>query len=317
MKTLFFSFLVLVSPILFVSCAFSHGSLNSGKAGLEISSENVAGTNIFPAIGGVDLKLAISYTQEEQDGQSSFPQGTAVNIEGLDSLFEPRPPAANDEDESETAQAAQTHDPERVMYARGKVNVRDYPNLSGKLIGTLPAGTKTTVTGVSSTGWYIIDYEGSTAYVSNEYLSEKPIESTQGTQSAGSGSVIDRVLELVNYQRRQAGLGELSYDAKLAQVAAIRARESASLFDHVRPNGSSYATAFAECGASGSGYTVTGENLAGGQNSADEVMNAWMNSTAHRNNILSSSYNKIGIAVYSATASNGGKILYWAQSFAG
>ncbi len=56
---------------------------------------------------------------------------------------------------------------------------------------------------------------------------------------------------------------------------------------------------------------AVGENIGMGQNSADEVVNAWMNSSGHRANILNGGYHKIGAAAY--TAPNGS--IYWCEQF--
>jgi len=48
-----------------------------------------------------------------------------------------------------------------------------------------------------------------------------------------------------------------------------------------------------------------------GQQTARDVMNAWMNSPGHRNNILSPSFTEIGVGL--AKGPNGR--LYWTQMF--
>jgi uncharacterized protein YkwD len=53
-------------------------------------------------------------------------------------------------------------------------------------------------------------------------------------------------------------------------------------------------------------FTYAGENIAMGQRTPQEVMNAWMNSTGHRQNILSPNYTKIGVAFYNGE---------WVQEF--
>ena len=58
-------------------------------------------------------------------------------------------------------------------------------------------------------------------------------------------------------------------------------------------------------------FTDDGENIASGQKTATDVMSSWMNSSGHRTNILSSTYNKIGVG--GAKDSNGN--LYWTQMF--
>jgi uncharacterized protein YkwD len=58
-------------------------------------------------------------------------------------------------------------------------------------------------------------------------------------------------------------------------------------------------------------YTAAGENIAKGQTTPEQVMNAWMNSQGHRENILNKNYTQIGVGI--AKASNGQYI--WTQLF--
>ena len=61
---------------------------------------------------------------------------------------------------------------------------------------------------------------------------------------------------------------------------------------HTRPDGRDFSTALSEAGAS---FRASGENIAYGQRSAEQVMDVWMNSAGHRANILSPGYSRIGI----------------------
>ena len=60
----------------------------------------------------------------------------------------------------------------------------------------------------------------------------------------------------------------------------------------------------------GISYKSAAENIAKGQATAQAVVNAWMNSSGHRKNILSSSYTHIGVGY----VANGN---YWTQMFIG
>jgi uncharacterized protein YkwD len=53
------------------------------------------------------------------------------------------------------------------------------------------------------------------------------------------------------------------------------------------------------------------ENIAMGQNSPQEALNTWMNSSGHRANILNSGYNRIGVAAYR----NSSGTTFWCQQF--
>ena len=49
-------------------------------------------------------------------------------------------------------------------------------------------------------------------------------------------------------------------------------------------------------------YWSAGENIAWGQQSPELVMNSWMNSTGHRQNILNSTYTRLALGTMSKTA---------------
>lgn len=114
------------------------------------------------------------------------------------------------------------------------------------------------------------------------------------------------VLNIINSTRANNGLNQLIMDNTLIQIAKIRAEEISTKWSHTRPNGNEWWTIFSEFKIRG----VFGENLAYGQSTATEVVNDWMQSNTHRANILSSSFNKIGIAVYNCDGTN-----YWVQEF--
>ncbi len=87
-----------------------------------------------------------------------------------------------------------------------------------------------------------------------------------------------------------------------------RAKELEALFSHTRPDGSSCFTVLGEYGIS---YSGAGENIAAGQRSPEEVMNSWMNSQGHRENIMQDSYEKIGVGHYQGQDGT----QYWVQLF--
>ena len=121
------------------------------------------------------------------------------------------------------------------------------------------------------------------------------------------GDFAAQVAALVNAARAEYGLPALTVDAKVQQAAQVRARESAQSFSHTRPDGSSFSTALTEAGVS---YTRSGENIAYGQTTPQQVVQAWMDSAGHRANILDAGFTHIGVgyAVVNGTA-------YWTQLF--
>ena len=75
-----------------------------------------------------------------------------------------------------------------TMYATQTVNVRNLPSTDGEKVGSLSANQEVNITGQASTGWYRIEYEGGTAYVSNKYLSDTKVEVQAPADNSGGGS---------------------------------------------------------------------------------------------------------------------------------
>ncbi len=135
----------------------------------------------------------------------------------------------------------------------------------------------------------------------------KWIKFSQNVDYGNLASVREGELALINQYRASNGKEALSQNELLNAAAQVRAKEIAKKFEHTRPNGTPCYTAIDETGYA---YWSAGENIAAGQNTVARVMEAWMKSTGHRNNILGN-YADVGIGYY---VSNGTK--YWVQLFA-
>lgn len=109
----------------------------------------------------------------------------------------------------------------------------------------------------------------------------------------------DECYEILNHMRKEHGLPALKRDAKLEELATIRAKELTTLFGHKRPNGGR-GTGIIE------GNLYKGENLAAGQKTCERVMQAWFDSQGHRDVMLGEHYTKVGIM---AIEFNG--VIYW------
>lgn len=120
----------------------------------------------------------------------------------------------------------------------------------------------------------------------------------------------DRVIELVNIERAKEGLKPLKKDDTLNGLSDIRAKETVTLFDHKRPNGTKWSTILKENNVS---YTNAAENIASGYSTPEDVVNAWMNSEGHRASIMSKTYEKIGVSCY--IDNNSKYKYYWDQLF--
>lgn len=118
------------------------------------------------------------------------------------------------------------------------------------------------------------------------------------------------VVRLVNVQRTKAGLQPLTQNWELSRVARYKSQDmiDKGYFNHTSPT---YGSPFKMMESFGIRFSAAGENIAMGQQSPTEVMNAWMNSPGHRNNIMSPSFTQIGVGL--AKDKNGR--MYWTQMF--
>lgn len=119
----------------------------------------------------------------------------------------------------------------------------------------------------------------------------------------------NRVLELVNNARANAGCRPVTMNANLTNAAIGHSTDMAEqdYFDHTSRDGR---TPWDRARAAG--YSAaSGENIAKGQRDADEVMRAWLDSPGHRANILNCDAVAMGLGV--VTASNG--VPFWTQMF--
>lgn len=120
----------------------------------------------------------------------------------------------------------------------------------------------------------------------------------------------NEVIRLVNVERAKNGLPALKANWELSRVARMKSQDmiNKNYFAHQSPT---YGSPFDMMENFGIRFSSAGENIAKGQQTPAQVMNAWMNSPGHRSNILGTSYTQIGVGL--ATSKNGTK--YWTQMF--
>ena len=105
---------------------------------------------------------------------------------------------------------------------------------------------------------------------------------------------------LVNQKRAENGSEPLTWDESMYELACVRAQECVQSFSHTRPDGTI--------------VTEThqyGENLAKNFKSTTNLINGWMNSPGHRDNLLNPEYTRGVMACYYS-----GGIYYWVNLFA-
>jgi uncharacterized protein YkwD len=118
------------------------------------------------------------------------------------------------------------------------------------------------------------------------------------------------VLRLVNVERAREGCPAVSADSRLAAAAQAHSADMAAndYFSHTGRNGS---TLGSRVTAAGYRWSSVGENIAKGQPTPAAVMDAWMNSSGHRANILNCGFRNLGVGL-----AYDGRSPVWTQDFA-
>ncbi|TKD72033.1 CAP domain-containing protein [Pseudalkalibacillus hwajinpoensis] len=131
----------------------------------------------------------------------------------------------------------------------------------------------------------------------------------QSKQESSLSEFEQQVVNLTNQEREKAGLPALEVDSELSKVAQAKSEDMRdnNYFAHNSPT---YGSPFDMMNQFGVEYQTAGENIAKGQQTPEEVVNAWMNSEGHRKNIMNGSFTHIGVGYVEE-----GNI--WTQQFIG
>ncbi|KXZ40264.1 spore coat assembly protein SafA/uncharacterized protein, YkwD family [Alkalithermobacter thermoalcaliphilus JW-YL-7 = DSM 7308] len=123
-------------------------------------------------------------------------------------------------------------------------------------------------------------------------------------------AIEQEVIRLVNLERSKRNLPPLSHNWELSRVARYKSQDMIdnNYFSHNSPV---YGSPFDMIRSFGIKFSAAGENIAYGQRTAQQVVNAWMNSEGHRRNILSTNFTQIGVGY----AVNKSGVPYWTQMF--
>jgi uncharacterized protein YkwD len=127
--------------------------------------------------------------------------------------------------------------------------------------------------------------------------------------SAAEEALAYEVLTLLNLERTAQGLAPLTFHVAAAEVAYQHGvdMDVRNFFAHTNPDGASPGDRLDAAGIVTTGW---GENIARGYGTPQSVMDAWMNSSGHRANILTPWFTHVGIGVHDAP---GGP--WWTQVF--
>ncbi len=122
-------------------------------------------------------------------------------------------------------------------------------------------------------------------------------------------NIVNDIVKYTNEFRTEAGKEPLTLDETLTKAAMVRAIEMAysDKFSHERPDGNMCYYIMRDFGQDIYGV---GENIASRQRSAKEVSYAWKGSQGHYENMISSSFTRIGVGVINFYGT-----YYWVQLF--
>jgi len=106
----------------------------------------------------------------------------------------------------------------------------------------------------------------------------------------------DEVVRLTNQKRAEAGLSALVLNTTLSSAAYTKGKDmiEKDYWAHVAPDGTQPWKFFSDFGYK---YRYAGENLARDFSNPASAIEAWMNSSTHKENILNPKYKEIGIGV--------------------
>lgn len=185
------------------------------------------------------------------------------------------------------------------------LNVRSGPGTKYNVVATVKKNEYIRVfAGVGD--WYIVQVEGDyVGAVSKKYVKAiypgssgnngSSNSSNSGTTTSTMTSDEQEVFNLINKQRTANGLPALKLDNEVQRVAKIKAQDMVNnnYFSHNSPT---YGSPFDMLQSFKVSYKTAGENIAGNSSNSGAV-NAWMNSSGHKANILNKSFNYTGIGV--------------------
>ena len=132
------------------------------------------------------------------------------------------------------------------------------------------------------------------------------------TGTATKSSALEaEVVRLTNAERAKAGCSALRIDDRLVTAARAHSTDmvKANFFDHTGSNGSDFVQREVAAGYPKNGASA--ENIAYGYGTPAEVMNGWMHSTGHRENILDCDSAAVGVGLVMSPSGTA----YWTQDF--
>lgn len=128
------------------------------------------------------------------------------------------------------------------------------------------------------------------------FLTKGPLGQFRNVLGYATDINIPKLYQLTNDERQKNNLQQLTYNDELSQAAYKKAQNmfEKNYWAHYAPDGT---TPWNFILASGYQYEFAGENLAKNFLFSQNVVDAWMNSPTHRENVLRREFTDVGFAV--------------------
>ena len=175
------------------------------------------------------------------------------------------------------------------------VNFRRGPSTSFTSIKKLDKGTNVTIIGKINNWYLAITSNNTIGMIYSDYITLKSSSSPSEETNTAELSNIELVLKLINEARSKAGVAPLKLGATLPKIAELKAEDMVknNYFAHTSKT---YGTPFKMMEDYNIDYNSAGENIAGNP-SIKAAVESWLASDTHKQNLLSSSYQYIGIGI--------------------
>ncbi len=194
-------------------------------------------------------------------------------------------------------------------------NCRSGPGTIYQVVAGYFTGDKVDLVGISPDGeWWVVRMagDGATCWIWGQLLSAPqeardlpvfPMPPTPMVPAAGPGDVNFELalLDLINAERANAGVGLLTMDSRLVAAARSHSTDMAinDFFDHT---GTGSTTFGQRISAQGYIFSAAGETLFAGGDAATCIQ-MWLDSPTHRETMLSPLFTQVGIGVFWYTES--------------
>lgn len=138
---------------------------------------------------------------------------------------------------------------------------------------------------------YLLYFHYLPIYKPTSYICETTLPTSENPFDDNIEYQIFKIWDLINDIRSEQNLISLDINEELNKFAEIRAKECSEYWSHVRPNGEMGVNLISDS-------KWRGENLARNYYVADKIVDAWVNSPTHYDNLIFEEFTQCGICCY-------------------